>query len=197
MPKSKKIIGIDFDNTLIGYDEVFFNHALRLNLIGPKVAKLKKNVRDQIRRQKDGEITWQKLQAFAYGQGISQARFNEGAEDFLKTCAQKGIKVYVVSHKTAYSPFDTQKINLRQAALDWMAVHGFFNGLGLRKTQVYFEPTRAQKIARLKSLGCTHFIDDLQEVFLEKIFPKGVEKILYSPDMNWKKIYEDFFNRSK
>ena len=28
------IIGIDFDNTLISYDEVFFDQALRSNLIG-------------------------------------------------------------------------------------------------------------------------------------------------------------------
>lgn len=195
-----KVIGIDFDNTLINYDEVFFNHALSLNLIGPETNKNKKDVRDKIRLLTDGEIIWQKIQAFVYGQGIAQACLNEGVETFLKTCAQQEIKVYVISHKTEYSPFDAHKINLRQVALDWMKANGF------NKAQVYFESTRAQKIERIKSLKCTHFIDDLPEVFLEDGFPSGTKKILYAPGFeapprddiavagSWKKIHEYFFN---
>lgn len=206
--KTNSVVGIDFDNTLISYDEVFFNHALSLNLIGPQTNKNKKDVRDQIRLLADGEIIWQKIQAFVYGRGISQACLNEGVEDFLKTCAQRGIKVYVVSHKTEYSPFDGTRVNLRRAALDWMTANHFFraDGMGLCSDQVYFEATRSQKMGRLQSLGCTHFIDDLEEVFLEKTFPEGVEKILLAPqgdtgisgDMkvfkSWGSIYEYFFS---
>lgn len=205
--ETKSIVGVDFDNTLISYDEVFFNYALSLNLISPATNKNKKEVRDKIRLLPDGEIIWQKVQAFVYGQGISQACFNEGAEDFLKMCVQQGIKIYVVSHKTEYSRFGTHQVSLRQAALSWMAANDFFrtDGLGLCRDQVYFEETRSQKIGRLRFLGCTHFIDDLEEVFLEKTFPEGIEKILFAPQADpgigsdvkvfdsWRKIYEYFF----
>jgi hypothetical protein len=202
------IVGIDFDNTLISYDEVFFNHALDLKLISPESNRNKKDVRDAIRLLPDGEVVWQKVQAFVYGKGIAQARLNEGARDFIRECIQKNIKVYVVSHKTEFSNFDKDKVNLRDAALDWMTAQHFFeiNGLGLNRNQVYFESTRLEKINRMKVLGCTHFIDDLQEVFLEEGFPNNVKKILYAPadqklvakDLiildSWKRIHEHFFN---
>lgn len=203
----EQIIGIDFDNTLISYDEVFYNRAIGLGLIEGG-SKNKKQVRDTIRLLTDGEMVWQHIQAYVYGQGISQALLNAGVRDFLKACTQKKVKIYVVSHKTEYSPLDPQKVNLRQAALSWMAANGFFDadGLGLNREQVFFEATRSAKIGRLKTLGCTHFIDDLQEVFLEEEFPAEVKKLLYSPALetplkqdivvvqNWKKIYEYFFN---
>lgn len=205
---TNSIVGVDFDNTLISYDEVFFNHALDLKLINPETNKSKKDVRDKIRLLPDGEIIWQKMQAFVYGKGISQACINDGTQDFLKACARYRIKVYIVSHKTKYSHYDPDQVNLRQAALDWMTANDFFKaeGLGLCSDQVYFEATRSQKIGRLKSLGCTHFIDDLEEVFLEKEFPVGVEKILFSPQAeaslsdgmkvfkSWVKINEYFFS---
>ncbi|MFI5205383.1 MAG: HAD family hydrolase [Candidatus Paceibacterales bacterium] len=207
MLNKSRAVGIDFDNTLINYDEVFFNHALSLNLIGPGTKKNKKEVRDQIRLLADGEIIWQKIQAFVYSRGIAGACLNQGAEDFLRTCSQQGIKVYVVSHKTEFSRFDATRVNLRRAALDWMTANHFFmeEGLGLHKDQVYFEATRSQKIGRLQSLGCTHFIDDLEEVFLEKTFPEDIEKILFAPQgdssisgdvkvfKSWGRIYEYFF----
>jgi hypothetical protein len=43
---------------------------------------------------------------------------------------------------------------------------------------VYFEGTRTEKIARIVALGCTHFIDDLEEVFDDPAFPSGVERLL-------------------
>ena len=42
---------------------------------------------------------------------------------------------------------------------------------------------RAEKIARIKALGCTHFIDDLEEVFIDSDFPSDVERFLLSEDI--------------
>ena len=88
----------------------------------------------------------------------------------------------IVSHKTAYGHFDDTRVNLRQAALDWMTARGFFQaaGIGLPADAVAFEATRADKLARIAALGCTHFIDDLPEVLDDPAFPPGVEKFLFT-----------------
>ena len=58
------------------------------------------------------------------------------------------------------------RVNLRQAALGWMTAQGFFgtSGFAVPAENVFFESTRAEKLARIAALGCTHFIDDLEEV---------------------------------
>ena len=70
---------------------------------------------------------------------------------------------------------------LREVALKWMEGKGFFDEkqFALARDRIFFESTRDKKIERIKSLSCTHFIDDLAEVFLHQNFPDQVEKILY------------------
>ncbi|MBI3723314.1 aminoglycoside phosphotransferase family protein, partial [bacterium] len=48
--------------------------------------------------------------------------------------------------------------------------------------RIFFEDTRAAKIARIRAVGCTHFVDDLEEVFLEADFPEHVERHLIIMD---------------
>ena len=43
-------------------------------------------------------------------------------------------------------------------------------------------PVRLNKIARIASVGCTHFIDDLPEFLGEPGFPAGVKKMLFDPN---------------
>jgi hypothetical protein len=45
---------------------------------------------------------------------------------------------------------------------------------------VYFEDDRAHKLARIAALDCTHFVDDLEEVFADPHFPAGVRRILFA-----------------
>jgi len=119
----------------------------------------------------------------------------DGAGAFIRACRGRGWPLYVVSHKTAVAGYDDTRTNLRDAALAWMASQGFFeqNGLGFSRDHVFFEGTRPAKIERIKTLGCTHFIDDLEEVFLEPSFPAGVKKFLFA---SWPAVHDDFFGRS-
>jgi hypothetical protein len=180
-------IGIDFDNTIVGYDELMYRIAVERGLIDGDGDgdgdRTKRVVRDRIRRLADGEVEWQKLQALAYGPLISEARLLEGADEFIRRCRDAGMTVVIVSHKTEYASCDETRTNLRTAAIEWMAAHRVFDrdGLGLDRDAVFFESTRAAKIGRIKAVGCSHFIDDLEEVFLEPSFPSGVHKILYAP----------------
>lgn len=176
------IIGVDFDNTIINYDDVIYDVALRQGLIHPELKKTKKDIRDGIRQLPEGEIEWQKLQAIVYGPGMGEARPVEGVRIFFESCKKCNVKVYIISHKTEFASSNRQT-NLREAAMTWIENNHFFqaNGFGLSRKDVYFEATRYEKIQRIKQLGCTHYIDDLEETFLEESFPGNVEKILYGP----------------
>ncbi|MEO8039521.1 MAG: haloacid dehalogenase-like hydrolase, partial [Betaproteobacteria bacterium] len=50
--------------------------------------------------------------------------------------------------------------------------------------RVFFELTKGEKLARIGTLGCTHFIDDLPEILLASGFPPGTARILFDPDMH-------------
>ncbi len=203
----KYIIGVDFDNTIIRYDHLMHKIAREWDLIPPMCPVNKEEIRCVIRERPNGEISWQKLQANVYGPQIMQARIFEDASSFFEVCKKTRTPVFIVSHKTEYAAQDCDNINLRAAAFHWMEQNKFFdfNGLGLSREHVYFEPTRKEKIDRIKSLGCTHFIDDLTEVFLDSTFPKNIIKILFSPSVSdvslpdgeiaisWQEIYNLFF----
>ena len=186
MTNKDRIIGVDFDNTIVSYDEFLHKLAVQGGLITPNIEKSKKHIRDSIRQLLGGEIEWQRLQASIYGFGITEAKLANGVEEFFKLCSQHQNKVYIISHKTEFANFDETRTNLRAAAVNWMRGNRFFvnDSLGLAERNVYFESTRTEKIKRLITVRCTHFIDDLEETYLESCFPTNVEKILYSPHMN-------------
>jgi hypothetical protein len=169
-------IGIDFDNTLIDYDRVFLKSARERGLVPRDFAGSKKAVRDAIRLLPDGELTWQRLQGHVYGAGIGGAAPFPGAHDFLRRCAAQGIETFIVSHKTRFGHFDPERVNLRAAACGWMRDHGFLEPVPA--DHLYFEDDREKKIARIAALRCTHFIDDLEEIFTDPQFPAGVRRIL-------------------
>ena len=79
-------IGIDFDNTLATYDAVFLDGARLRDLIPKDWVGTKKQLRDRLRTQPNGEEEWQKLQALVYGKLQGSARLKEGAAWFLYQC---------------------------------------------------------------------------------------------------------------
>jgi len=200
------VIGVDFDNTIASYDDVIHRVAVRRGLIPSMLPRSKKVIRDAIRRLPDGEIRWQEVQAVVYGPSMAEAELMDDVTAFFTVCKEHLIRPYIVSHKTEYARLDITGTNLRRAALDWMASKGFFNGLGLSHRDIYFEPTRREKIERVRRLGCTHFIDDLEETFAEESFPSQVEKILFAPHgrpsprqdvltfATWEEINHHFFD---
>ncbi|MQF95134.1 MAG: hypothetical protein FI731_05620 [SAR202 cluster bacterium] len=202
------LIAIDFDNTIISYDSLIHGLALDSRLIDASVGKNKTAVRDHIRGLPNGEQHWQKIQAAAYGPEMAQAQPAEGVQDFLSACSEHNCRVYIVSHKTEYAAQDNGRTNLRAAAMDWLSDHHFFgsDGLGLTQDNVFFEDTRIDKLNRVNSLGCSHFIDDLEETFLEEGVPLTMDKILYAPHgtqrdlpgvkqaANWREVTDYVFN---
>ena len=201
-------VGLDFDNTLVCYDDVFLKAALENNLLAPHFFGNKQEIRDSIRLGA-GETAWTKLQAEVYGRRMAEARMIEGAAQFIAACQKSAAPVNIVSHKTQYAAAEPGGADLHVVALAWMEANGFFrkDGLGLKRDDVFFEPTREAKCRRIAALNCTHFVDDLEEVFNEPSFPAGVQSFLlhrgdsplprgpFTVFANWNAITEAVFAR--
>lgn len=175
------VIGVDFDNTIIDYDALMHAVALARGFVPPGTPADKRTIRDLIRTRVQGDIDWQRVQGEVYGPRIGEAVPMAGVDKFLRRCADAGVAVHVISHKTEHAGYDPTHTNLRRAALHWLELRGAFapEGFALRRDAVVFADDRRQKIGHIRRLGCRVFIDDLPEVFAEPDFPREVIRILY------------------
>lgn len=171
-------IGIDFDNTIVDYRRAFASAVG-----GAETAKV--DVRDALRARPGGEAEWQRLQAHVYGIAIAQAPPFEGFEAFVRAARERGAALYIVSHKTRYAAAAPDGPDLHEAARAWL----FSRGIGV--DGLYFEVTRADKLARIAALQLTHFIDDLDEVLSDPAFPAGVRGIHFRD--SWEAVQQDVF----
>lgn len=176
-------IGIDFDNTLARYDRVFTKLAQEWGLIGLDERETKQGIRQRTRQKKNGELQWQRLQGAVYGKYMQEAEQFIGEDQFLCRCAAtSGVQIFIVSHKTEFGHFDGTHTNLRDAARQWMRDKGFFDPVkyAIPESHLFFEATQREKVARIASLQCDFFIDDLLELFSTPFFPRATNKILFS-----------------
>ncbi len=174
------LIGLDFDNTIVCYDRLFHRLATERGLVPDSLPATKQAVRDSLRAT-GREEEWTELQGIAYGPRIADAEPFPGVKEFIRRCRAAGVQVAVVSHKTR-RPYRGDPHDLHVAALGFLNAHGFFESdTGLSRDQVFLELTLAEKLARIGSLGCAAFVDDLPEVLAEPAFPASVRKILFDP----------------
>jgi hypothetical protein len=177
------LIGIDFDNTIANYDEVFAAVAEHEALLAPSTATTKSEVKAAVLALQESERGWMRLQGRVYGAHMHRATIFDGVADFLRECKGRGIEVSIVSHKTMFGHFDPDQVNLRDAARTWMTNQGFFGSdkFGIDPKNVFFESTREEKVARIDTLKCDHFIDDLVEVLDHPGFPARTQAHLFAP----------------
>lgn len=193
-PADAVVIGLDLDNTLVGYDELLCDLAVSEGYLPPpappgsSLFMGKRALRDALRAKGEhGEQEWRKLQALIYGAHMPRARLMPGVAEFLDRVralrsAGANFSLYIVSHKTRQANNYSDGADFHQAAMDFLSAKGFFEpGTGLTPDHVFFEPTREAKVARIAALGCTRFVDDLEETFAEPAFPEHVARILFDP----------------
>jgi hypothetical protein len=173
-------IGLDFDNTVVTYDDLFHRAACERGLIDGVVRRHKKDVRDSIRRVEDGERKWTELQGIVYALRMDEAEEAPGVEAFLDAALARGVRVSIISHKTVY-PAIGPRVSLRTAARRWLRKRGFTSRFGIDPGDIHFLGTLPRKLSLIRTAGCTHFVDDLVEVLGHARFPAGVERILYAP----------------
>lgn len=172
-------LGLDFDNTLISYDLIFYETAREFKLIPKDIKKSKNAVRNYL-INKNEEKKFTELQGEVYGSKIINAEQTSGMFEALKFIQDKGYELAIVSHKTK-NPIIGPKYNLHKSALNWLERNKFFDkeGLSMNKNNVFFEPTKEEKVKRIESIGCTHFIDDLHSIL--NLIKDDIVKIHYNP----------------
>jgi hypothetical protein len=177
-------IGLDFDNTIVKYDELFCKIAIASKNIPEELAINKNAVRDYL-RSIDREEYWTHMQGEAYGLHMDFAKIYPGALQFIKSCMKKGNEIFIISHKTKY-PYIGPQYDLHKAAMSWINREINSKEILIKTGDIYFEPTKISKIERIRYLKCDVFLDDLPEILLMKEFPYFVKKILFDPENQYK-----------
>jgi len=175
------LIGLDFDNTLACYNDVFTSEAQKKGLVNKEWKGSKQDLKLLLDSLEDGQTTWQKMQGQVYGPSMQKASLFPGVARFLLRCKLKGFTVFIVSHKTKYGHYDKTKTLLREASLKWMDSKGFFKDdlFGINRKNIFFANTQSEKVLKIKSLNLDVFVDDLEEIFLHHDFPE-IKKIHFS-----------------
>jgi hypothetical protein len=173
-------IGIDFDNTIVDYDRVFYKVALERGCIPRELEATKLMVREHLRRANKEDL-WTEMQGYVYGARIRDADVYPGALEFFAWARDRDIESVIISHKTQY-PFLSPRCDLHEAARNWICEKLKTSaGALLDLDRVYFETTKEAKLARVRQMQCDVFIDDLPDVLLASSFPSNVGRILFDP----------------
>ncbi len=137
------IIGIDFDNTIVTYDRLFWSVAREQGLIPESVAVAKNEVRNYLRGA-GMEQTWIEMQGYVYGARMNEAEPAAGVLDFFRECCARRVPVLIISHKTR-RPYAGPDYDLHAAAQGWLQKHGFFERLriGTCPAERFLRPDQA------------------------------------------------------
>ena len=181
-------IGIDFDNTLVCYDQLFWTLARDRGVVDESVPRRKDAVRDHLRTT-GLESVWTTMQGEAYGPRILEATPFHGVCDAMKEFRRRDWTVFVVSHKTRV-PIAGPKFDLHAAARSWLKGQGLLNPehTVLSSERVYLELTKQDKLQRIAEIGCDCFIDDLPELLNDASFPSHVQRILFDPHRQFESL---------
>ena len=175
------MIGLDLDNTIACYDTVFQELAVETGVVQGTWSGSRGALRRTIRETR-GDATWAMLQARVYGSEFRRVAPFPGALDCVRALQQRGLPVAIVSHKTRVAAADTS-CDLHVQAWQWLGACGLLREPpnGVPRERVFFEETRDQKVARIGELRCSHFVDDLPEVFDHAGFPSTTVRVLFDP----------------
>ena len=186
------IVGIDIDNTIINYDNVFKRNAKKLQIKLKKKNNIKREFKENIISTK-GPKAWTSFQGKVYGSQLNSASLYPGFLRFYKYLQNNNFKVYFVSHKTIY-PILGKKINLRNKTKKFLK-----NKVKNLNSEIIFCDSIEKKIEQIKKKNCDIFIDDLEKIL--NFIPNSIYKIHFNAkgkkkfDLrtnSWNKIFFSF-----
>lgn len=167
------IIGFDFDNTIVCYDNAIAILAEQQFDLPPDLPRTKLGIRDFL-RARGREEEWTRFQGELYGPGMTHAEPFEGALNVIETLAGLGHRLNVISHRTRF-PYLGERHDLHGFAGAWVRerVPAVFDS-------VSFHETKAEKIATIARFRCDVFLDDLPEILSDPAFPSSTIGVLFA-----------------
>ncbi len=199
-------IGLDFDNTIVNYNYLVHEIAVDKNLINKNFKRDKKYIKDYL-ISLNKEREWREIQSLIYGKEIFKAKLFNNFNTFINECRKNNFFLQIVSHKTEVSNLTKSGPRLREYAIKWMNENNFFSNFKFKISDIHFENTKSKKIDKINSIGFDYFIDDLEEIFLNKKWSNKTTPILFNKKSNvmdkkivqcssWNKIYKLFFKKN-
>lgn len=198
-------IGIDFDNTIVCYDNVFYKAALRYGFKMLNVKKDKNSVKEFIQNNYHHD-DFTILQGYVYGKCMNLATLYVGLKKFIISSLKNNFKVFIISHKTKY-PILGKQYNLHQEAMNFLIKNKIVDSDLIIKKNVFFEKSKEKKIKRISELNLDFFIDDLPDIIDHENFPENTKNIYFDPNkeniaknydfraVNWNEI-NNFVNKT-
>jgi hypothetical protein len=179
-------IGIDFDNTIACYEGVFHKAALERGLISTHLPASKNAVRDYLNGSgRKDEFTL--LQGYVYGARMDLVSPYPGLVEFLHRARSERHQMFIISHKTRH-PILGPPHDMHAAAHGFLKAKTLSGPSGVATDNIYFEVTKAEKVARIVGLHCDVFIDDLPEILSTPGLSSTMRRILFDPTDDHAKI---------
>ena len=101
MVKTGKILGLDLDNTIVSYENVFRQAARDRGIAVPAGVSAKNALRDHYHSiGNPDEFT--RLQGFSYGLGMKTAEPYPAFPEALEGLLAAGWQVWIISHRTRH-----------------------------------------------------------------------------------------------
>ena len=173
-------IGLDFDNTIVCYDQAIALLAEELFELPAEVPRTKLGLRNYLRAT-GRELEWTAFQGELYGPGMRYAEPFDGAIATMQQLLAEGHELMIISHRSR-RPYAGDPHDLHLAARNWVAEWLKSTGLFAEANgSVNFLETRQEKVARIAELACQAFLDDLLEVLGDSAFPVSTAGILFDP----------------
>ena len=176
------LIGLDFDNTIVCYDQAIALLAEELFELPAEVPHTKLGLRNFLRAA-GREPEWTAFQGELYGPGMRFAEPFDGAIATMQQLLTEGHELVIISHRSL-RPYAGPPHDLHVAARSWVTDRlqgvGPFGAAG-DEACVHFLETRDQKVEMITHLGCQAFLDDLPEVLTDSGFPPCAFGILFDP----------------
>jgi hypothetical protein len=160
---------------------LFHKVALERSLISPEVPINKVAVRDHLRNTNQ-EDAWTEMQGYVYGARMNEAIAYPGLIEALRAIKYAGHELFIVSHKTQYT-YAGERYDLHAASRAWIADHlQIPSPILVHNSNIFFNPSKDEKIEKISQLGCDIFLDDLPEILLATSFPQNTKKCLFDPE---------------
>lgn len=173
-------IGLDFDNTIVCYDDAIRELAKK-HFDLPATITTKNEIKTYISNL-HGNLTWTEFQGELYGPGMQFAEPYVGAIETIVKLSLSGFRVLILSHRSRY-PYAGKKYDLHKYAVKWLDQNLRYQGnMVINKDSIFFFETKMEKILAIKEQGCNYFLDDLPEIINNEQFPKHVKGLLFDPN---------------